>query len=217
MHKRFHLLATTIFSLLSISCSQSKPTALDNIEPVEVSQQSVEFSNEEQNLPSFLSNFISWRDATKQPLHLFSTGCKDCPASVAQILIHDISSEYNNVSSCFGSLVREDLILTSRHCLPPSLLKEGASCKDNIKILFSGNESLPATSSRCLEISEFIPKPQWAINQKQKNPEAETLPHPDWVLLRTKDKMPERVAELQTGGIKDGQKTLSLLSFIRQS
>ena len=194
--KGIRALTAIILTFSLLACSQSR-SPLE--ESVETTRQSQAFSAHEQALPSHKAKFISWEDGLYKAIRHYQNDCKDCPASVAQVLV-------KNSMQCFGGLIAEDIVMTSRHCLPKTLLTKGASCKGLVRFFFSGNENFNARAMGCDEVVDFIPEPLWAKRQRRRGQKRDLTPHPDWVLLRTRKKMPRRMADIKKDGIADAKK-----------
>ncbi len=77
----------------------------------------------------------------------FSYSCRnanDCPQNVVLILSQ---SEEGKISTCTGSYVRDDLIMTNSHCIP-SHLKEGDDCSESMITLRPMRSSWSASTDK---------------------------------------------------------------------
>ena len=133
--------------------------------------------------------------------------CPDCPNSIGQILIRQKSKQGEQTlvrtTNCQGSLIGEDLFLTSRHCLPPEIQNIGDSCQENILVV------LPRISDKfplkTLDCDHLVGLSNTYDGLREKEIQ------PDWAILKLSESLPERFLEPTVEGIEDKEKVFGFL------
>lgn len=89
----------------------------------------------------------------------------ECPAYLGQIIVQDEATHQPSVCSTF--LVRNQYLVTNRHCLPAELRKAGASCK-SIRVEFPKTPDFQNEVVTCEEVvntsDQFAPPLRWATD-----------------------------------------------------
>jgi hypothetical protein len=140
-------------------------------------------------------------------LSSFNQPCRDCPAGIGQVLIAIEEDESDtgrlHTANCQGGLIAENLFITNRHCLPESLREKDVSCEDRIRVLFP--QTSEENSPELVECESVIDlSPSYAgLDTNQ--------PQPDWVLLKLKNELSDRIQEFEAIGVPDN---LELKAFV---
>lgn len=88
-------------------------------------------------------------DLDRQTVHCASTS--DCPGYVAKLAMWERDGYDYNLGTCSGSLYNNKYIITNSHCIPYSL-NTGASCLDQIKVLFPSTNQYYQEEARCQRV-----------------------------------------------------------------
>ena len=119
--------------------------------------------------------------------------CEDahrCHPAVALLTLHD----QNRTAQCSGFLIRPDLLLTNRHCVPEALQTSGASCKQGIFIAFPAIGRVPSRRVGCSEVIYSSPS-------HSEDPDS-ILHDPDYALLRLTEPVLDRIPlQVQGAGL----------------
>ena len=139
----------------------------------------------------------SWNKAKKDQLDYLDYNCADCPPSIASLISY--SDQEDTLFHCQGSLVDDDLVLTSRHCIPDEYLIRGGDCKGKIQIIFHKmNHQFQGQVVGCEKIVNFPDVPESRIKNKEF--------YPDWAIIQLDTQVPERVVPVRKTGVKDREK-----------
>ncbi|MBC7714717.1 MAG: trypsin-like serine protease [Rhizobacter sp.] len=76
-----------------------------------------------------------------------------CPGFAAKITFWGASSKNNYyLAVCSGSLYQNKYIITNSHCIPKEISRAGASCSDQLKVLFPTTKYYESESAKCKSI-----------------------------------------------------------------